>query len=157
MSIRIYQLKDHSIPVDQSRYTTSIVTKYLDTSAVKAGPRFYKTIFPYDMIFTKYDAYTSDEKVDKLNREYQYSLQSFYWIIYYLISTRVGLSFSVHKLANFSSNPGKVHFEGLLHILRYIRDNKTLGLKFHADMNDAPVSEILRQASIKAENQFLDF
>ena len=52
---------------------------------------------------------------------------------------------------------GKVHFEGLLHILRYIRDNKTLGLKYYADMNDAPVTDLLRQYSIKTENQLMDF
>ena len=63
------------------------------------------------------------------------------------------LSFAIHKLEKISSNPGKLHFEGLLHLLRYIRDNKTLGLKYYADMNDAPVSDLLRQASIKTENQ----
>ena len=54
------------------------------------------------------------------------------------------LSFAVHKLAKFSENTGKVHFEGLIHLLRYIRDNKTLGLKYYADLNDAPVTDLLR-------------
>ena len=67
------------------------------------------------------------------------------------------LSFAVHKLANFSANPGKVHFEVLIHILRYIRYNKTLGLKHYADMNDAPVTYLLRQASIKNENYLMAF
>ena len=58
-------------------------------------------------------------------------------------------SFAVQKLAKFSSNPGKVKSEGLVHLLRYIRYNKTLGLKYYADMNDAPVTDLLRQASIK--------
>ena len=35
MSIRISQLKDHSIYADQARYATSIVAKYLDTATVK--------------------------------------------------------------------------------------------------------------------------
>ena len=47
----------------------------------------------------------------------------------YPFYTIVDLSFAVHKLAKFSANPGKVQFEGLVHLLRYIRDNKTLGLK----------------------------
>ena len=59
------------------------------------------------------------------------------------------LSSAVHKLAKFSANPGKVHFEGLVHLLRYIRDNKTLGLKYYADLNDAPVTDLLRQANVK--------
>ena len=53
MSIRISQLKDHSVSVYQARYATSIVAKYLDTAAVKVSKTFYKTTFPADMIFTK--------------------------------------------------------------------------------------------------------
>ena len=67
------------------------------------------------------------------------------------------LSFAVHKLAKISENPGKIHFEGLVHILRYIMYNKTLRLKYYADMNDAPVTDLLRQASIKTENHLMDF
>ena len=63
----------------------------------------------------------------------------------------------MHKLEKFSAKLGKVHFEGLVHILRYIRENKTLGLKYYADMNDAPVFDLLRQASIKTENHLMDF
>ena len=59
------------------------------------------------------------------------------------------LSFAVHKFAKFSANPGKVHFEGFVHLLRYNRDNKTLGLKYYADLNDGPVTDLLRQANIK--------
>ena len=63
MSIRIYQMKDHSIYEDQARYNNSIVSKYLDIVTVKAIKTFYKTTFPSDMIFTKDDISTSDEKV----------------------------------------------------------------------------------------------
>ena len=67
------------------------------------------------------------------------------------------LSFAVHKLEKFSANPGRVHFEVLVHLLRYIRDNKTLGLKYYADLNDAPVTDILRQSNIKTKNHLMDF
>ena len=65
------------------------------------------------------------------------------------------LSFAVHKLAKFLSNPGEVHFEFMVHLLRYIRDNKTLGLNYYYDMNDSPLSEMLRQASINTKNQLM--
>ena len=39
----------------------------------------------------------------------------------------------------------------------YIRENKTLGLKYYANINDAPVSDILRQASTKTENSLMAF
>ena len=45
MSIRIYQMKDHSISVYQARYATSIVAKYLDTATFKASTKFYNTTF----------------------------------------------------------------------------------------------------------------
>ena len=66
-------------------------------------------------------------------------------------------SFAVHKLAKFSANPGKLHFEGLVHLLRYIRDNNTLGLKYYTDLNYAPVNDLLRKASIKNKNNLIDF
>ena len=67
------------------------------------------------------------------------------------------LSSAVHKLAKFSENPGKVHFEGLVHLLIYIRDNKTLGLKYYVDLNDAPVTDLSRQSNIKTNNHLMAF
>ena len=61
------------------------------------------------------------------------------------------------RLENWRKNTGKLQFEGLVHLLRYIRDNKTLGLKYHADLNDAPVTDLLRQANIKTKNHLMDF
>ena len=43
----------------------------------------------------------------------------------YLLSALEDLCFSVNKLAKFSLNPGKVHFKGLVHLLKYIKDKKT--------------------------------
>ena len=125
------------------------MAKYLDTSTFKTSTKFYKTTFPSDMIFTKSDASTSDDKVEKLAREFNIHYRDCIGSLIYLLSTRVYLSFSVHKLANFSSNPGKLHFEGLVHLLRYIRDNKTLGLNYYDDMKDAPLSDLLRESSIE--------
>ena len=63
MWIIISQFNDNSISVDQTRYSTSIVAKYLDTATAKVSTKFYNTTFPYDMIFTKEDVSTSDEQV----------------------------------------------------------------------------------------------
>ena len=84
---------------------------------------FNKTTVPADMIFTKEDVCTSDEQIEKLTRKYNIHYRACIGSLMYLLSTRVDLSFSVHKLAKFSANPGKVHSEGLIHLLRYIRYN----------------------------------
>ena len=62
MSIRISQLKDNSISVDQDIYATSIVAKYLDTAKVKVSNTVCKTTLPADMVFAKEDVSTSDEQ-----------------------------------------------------------------------------------------------
>ena len=45
----------------------------------------------------------------------------------------------------------------MVHLLRYIRDNRNLGLKYYADLNYAQVTDILRQANIKTKNHLMDF
>ena len=109
------------------------------------------------MIFTKSDVSTSNDQVEKLTREFNIHYRDCIGSLVYLLSTTVGFSFAVHKLAKFSPNPGKVHFDGLVHLLRYIRDNKTLGLKYYVDMKDVPLYDMLIQASIKTENQLTAF
>ena len=101
MSIRISQMRDHSISVDQARHATSIVAKYLCTATVKASKKFYKTTLPSDMIINKADTSTSDEQVEKFNREFNIHYRDFIGSLIYLLSTRVDLSFAVHKLAIF--------------------------------------------------------
>ena len=80
-----------------------------------------------------------------------------YWFIALFLIYKSGLEFCCTQVRKVSANPGKLHFEGLVHLLRYIRDNKTLGLKYYADMNDASVTDLLRQDSIKTENHLMAF
>ena len=95
-------MKDHYISIYQAIYGTSIVAKYFNTNTVNTITEFYKTNLPSDMIFTKYNAYTSDEQVEKFTRELNINHRSCIGLLIYLISTRVDLSFAVHKLAKFS-------------------------------------------------------
>ena len=96
-------MKDNSIYVDQDRYATSFVAKYLDTSTVKVSIKFYKTTLPADMIFTKEDVSTSDEQVDKLTREFNIHYRVCIGSLIYILSTKVDLSFAVHKLEKIKS------------------------------------------------------
>ena len=95
-------MKDHYISVDQAIYATSIVAKYLDNYTFKKSTKFYNTTLPSDMIFTKDDVSTSDQQVDKLTMEFNIHYRACIGSFIYLLSTRVDLSFSVHKLEEFS-------------------------------------------------------
>ena len=87
--IRIFEMKDHSISVDQARYDTSIVANYLDFSTVRKSKRFHKTTLPSDIIFAKADASTSDEQVEKLTREFNIHYRACIISLIYLLSSRV--------------------------------------------------------------------
>ena len=129
----------------------------MDTATVKTIAKFYKTTLPSDIIFAKVYAYTSDEKVDNLTSEFNIHYRAFIISLICLLSKGVDISFSVHKLSGFSSKHGKVHFKGLVHLLIYIMDNNTLGLKYYYYMKDAPLSDLLRQTSINTDKQFMAF
>ena len=75
----------------------------------------------------------------------------------YILSTRVDLCFAVHNLEKFSSNTGKVHFEGLVQLLRYIRYNRNSRIKYYAKINYAPISDLFIQDSINIDNQLIIF
>ena len=68
------------------------------------------------MIFTKEDVSTSDKQVDKLSREFNIHYRACIGSLIYILSTRVDLSFAVHKLTKVSGSPGEVHFEGLINL-----------------------------------------
>ena len=131
--------------------------KYLDTSIVKKSTKFYTTTFLSDMIFTKDEVSTSYEQVDKFTREFNIHHRACIGPSIYLLFIVVYLSFSLHKLAKFPSKPRKLYSEGLVHLLSYIRENKKFGLKHYSDMKGATLSDLLRQASIKTENQLMGF
>ena len=101
MSIIISHMRYHSIYVYKARYATSFVAKYLDTDTINTSAKFYKTTLPSDMIFTKADASTSYEQVEKLTREFNIHYRPCIVSLIYLLSTRVDLSFSVQQLAKF--------------------------------------------------------
>ena len=58
--IRVSQSKDHCVLVDQARYATSVVEKYIDTATIKKTSNFNNAPLPNDMIFTKEYASTID-------------------------------------------------------------------------------------------------
>ena len=63
--------------------------------------------------------------------------------------------FCITQFGKVSSNSDRVHFEGLVNLLRYIRDKKNLGLEYYAKIEDAPLYDLLRQVIINSDKQFM--
>ena len=51
----------------------------------------------------------------------------------------------------------RLHHEVLLQLLIYIRNNNNLILKYYSNIEDAPLSDLLRQAGINYDNQLMLF
>ena len=98
--------------MDQDRYATSIVEKYLDTATVKVSTKFYKTTLPSDMIFTKKYVSTNDEQVEKLTGEYNINYRDCIGSLIYLLSIRVDLSFML--IEHYPLPPGPAKLVALL-------------------------------------------
>ena len=51
-------------------------------------------------------------------------------LMYAMLGTRPDIAFAVGALSKYSSNPGKVHWNEALHVLRYLGGTKDLALVF---------------------------
>ena len=56
-----------------------------------------------------------------------------------------------------SSNPGKVLFDGLIPLLRYTKEKKSLGFISNAKLEDVTLSDLFIQDRIKTDNQLTVF
>jgi hypothetical protein len=52
---------------------------------------------------------------------------------------------------------GKIHFQALIHLLRYLRDNSLYGVRFYSHISDAPIYQMLLSHSIEERHHFFGF
>ena len=139
LATRITQLSSFDIILDQTRYCNSILRKYLDTVGSKNISRIHKIPLPSDFVPTAEDCSEFEEKSAALSDEYKLDYSSCIGSLIYLSQTRTDIIFAVNKLAKYMRKPGKAHFEALIHLLRYLRDNNHYGVRFFSDYSRAPL------------------
>jgi hypothetical protein len=71
--------------------------------------------------------------------------------------THCNIVYAVNKLAKFTRKPGIKHSEALLHLLRYLRDNPLLGIKFYSDCSRSPLIVMVQSQEIKQNKPFFGF
>ena len=144
LATRITQHANFDITVDQSRYCTSLVKRYLDKAGCKNITRVHVTPLPLDFIPTIDDLSTDEATSLKLQEEYNLDYASCIGALIYLALTRTDIIFSVNKLAKFTKRPGENHLKALIHLLRYLRDHIHLGVRYYSDIDRAPVTNLLK-------------
>ncbi len=94
------------------------------------------------------DNSTTEEETKILSMEYNIDFASCVGSLIYLALTRTDIIYAVNKLAKFTRNPGKKHFEALIHLLRYLRDNPNLGVAFYSDEKRSHIYQSLMKNNI---------
>jgi transposase InsO family protein len=157
LGTRINQLANYDIELDQSRYCAAIVKKYLDAAGAPKVDRVHNTPLPLDFVPTSDDCSASEEAVKLLEQEYNIDFASCVGSLIYLGMTRCDIVYATNKLAKFTRLPGRVHFDVLLHLLRYLRDNALLGIRFYSDLFRAPLMKMLESQKIQQHHAFFGF
>lgn len=157
LATRINQLSNFDIEIDQSRYCMAIIKKYLETAGAKKVPNQHSTPLALDFVPTSEDCSVDENASKLLEQEYNFEYASCIGSLIYLAMTRCDITFAVNKLAKFSERPGKKHFEAILHVLRYLRDNTFIGLKFYSNASEAPITHMLHEAGIQQDHPFYTF
>ena len=92
-----------------------------------------------------------------LQRKYNIDFRELIGCLLYLTYTRIDIVYSVNKLAKATHRPGEYHLKCAVHLLCYLRDNATYGLRFHADWEKSRINNILRENNISTSTEFVGF
>jgi hypothetical protein len=157
LGTRINQLANYDIELDQSQYCAAIVKKYLDVAGAPKVDRLHNTPLPLDFVPTSDDCSASEEAAKLLEQEYNVDFASCVGSLIYLGMTRCDIVYAVNKLAKFTRLPGRVHFDVLLHLLRYLRNNTLLGIRFYSDLFRAPLIKMLETQEIQQHHTLFGF
>ena len=141
LSMRILQDKNENITLDQSCYAKNLVQRHLGNSM--PINKVSRTL-PAEFIATKNDCSKNEKEVEQLSEEYRIDYPSAIGSLIYLLNTRPDLTFAVTKLAKYMKLSGRNHFMGVIHKLKYVRDNNSLGLKYFHLWNDSPIYKVLK-------------
>jgi hypothetical protein len=154
---RINQLKNFDIELDQSKYCKAIVKKYLDTAGCTKVSKHHDAPLPSGFIATIDDCSGSEIESQKLSDGFNIDFASCIGSLIYLSMTRTDIIYAVNKLAKFTRKPGKLHFEAIVHLLRYLRDNSLYGVRFYSNIADAPIYQMLQNQKIEEKHPFFGF
>lgn len=118
-------------------------TRYVEESLQRYGfddSRTHPTPLGSGVKLSKDDCPTTSSEIEAM-KDYPY--QSLIGtLMYAMLGTRPDIAFAVGTLSKFSSNPGKVHWDQAVHVLRYLAGTKGYGLEFNGN-TDVDMSSLI--------------
>ena len=89
-------------------------------------------------------------------------MKTFYFILLYHqlldkmpkgIQGMINLNSNINKLAKFSNNPGITHYRCLLHLIGYIKNTPSKGIKFYSKYENFQIFLLLKEHNITSNNK----
>lgn len=143
--------RDHigNYTLDQARYIKTVTDKFLRIPESE-NDSITQRFLPADFLPTKNDCSLDEKSVKLLETEFGFEYSSAIGSLIYILNTRPDVMFPIMKLAKFMQKPGRVHFEALIHLLKYLRSNRCYGLKYYRYIEDSPIHVLLLENGIKS-------
>lgn len=123
LGMEIRRLPGGDIQLVQEKYLGEVLLRFPVDSSKSAS-----TPLPPSSKLSGADSPLSQPEVDSMaNIPYRSAIGS---LMYLAVCTRPDIAAAVSSLSRFNSNPGKAHWEGVQHVLRYLQGTSGEGLVY---------------------------
>ena len=116
--------------LDQDKYGDKLLERFNMTDAKPVST----PLAPHFKLSAAFCPTTATEKGLMSKIPYEQAVGS---LMYLMVCTRPDLALALGKVSRYMSNPGKVHWEAVKWILRYLKGTKGVGLLFDKNSNNA--------------------
>jgi hypothetical protein len=116
--------KARTIRLNQTAYLLDVLRRY----GMHDCKRVSTPLFAKERLTIAQSPTTPEEKEELLELSKGVPYSELVGAMLYATQTRPDIQYAVSTLAQFSSNPGKAHYEGIKRVLRYLKGTANFGL-----------------------------
>ena len=147
LQTHLQQDKNKNITLDQTRYSKSMVARFLPNASSQLTEderKRYASPLKTTTRLIKEDSSSDEHEVQALEEEYGFRFIElagcFNWISY----TCYEEIYAIRKLCKFMARPGRKHFQAALHLLHHFRCHPPKPLIFYHNLRHAPVMSMIK-------------
>ena len=148
LQTRIQQDKDKNITLDQTRYSKSMIQRFLPQLAnQEPTPQEmtkYQSPMKSDCILLKEDNAKTKEESEQLEEEFGFKYLELIGCFNWLSYTCYEELFCIRRLCRSMNMPGRKHFLAALHLLHHFRCHSPKPLIFYHDHTRSPIVRMLQ-------------
>ena len=116
--------------LDQQHYAAKILERFnMQDAKTMTTP-----LAPYFKLFEALCPITAEDKGAMSKIPYESAVGS---LMYLMVCTQPDIAYAVGKVSRYMSNPGKIHWEAIKWILRYVKGTMRHGLVFDTSSSQA--------------------